>query len=110
MKRDEAEIDMQYDVIAAHEFCSNHKPELEKNDICGCFYCLRIFHPSEIKEWLVFDNPCDERGTAVCPYCDIDAVIGESSGYPITPEFLETMHDYWFESHNKNEDTKYDQL
>ena len=87
---------MKYDVITAHKFCSNHKTELEKDNACGCFYCKKIFHPSEIKEWLTFKNQCDGRGTAVCPYCGVDSVIGESSGFPITPDFLEEMHQYWF--------------
>lgn len=78
------------DYIAAHAFSINHKPELQKDRICGCFYCLKIYSPSEIKEWLD-----DTRGTAVCPYCGIDSVIGESSGYPITQEFLQKMYDYW---------------
>ena len=83
------------DYIAAHLFCGNHKPELEKDHVCGCFYCLNIFSPTEIEEWLIEDNPADKRGTAICPYCGIDSVIGESSGYPITKEFLQKMHDYW---------------
>lgn len=83
-------------VVEAHKFSSNHKPELEKDRICGCFSCLSIFPPSEITDWLIADNECDERGTAVCPYCDIDSVIGESSGYPITKEFLAAMQEYWF--------------
>ena len=41
-------------------------------------------------EWVDFDL------TALCPYCGIDAVIGESAGYPLTEEFLEKMRDYWF--------------
>lgn len=80
----------------AHTFSSNHKPELEKDDICGCFYCEEIFSPSEITEWLIHNNPCDKRGTAVCPHCGIDSVIGESSGYPITKPFLRAMKKYWF--------------
>lgn len=87
---------MKYDVIKAHEYSSNHKPELEKDTVCGCFYCKKIFHPSEIEEWIVCDNEIDRRGTAVCPYCGIDSVIGESSGFPITPDFLEEMYRYWF--------------
>ena len=82
---------------AAHKFSSNHKPELEKDRLCGCFYCLRIYSPSEIKEWLVEETAIDWRGTAICPYCDVDSVIGESSGYPITREFMEEMHQVWFE-------------
>lgn len=58
---------------------------------CGCFYCLKIFHPNEIIEWI------DEPGkTALCPFCEIDSVIGESSGFPITVEFLQQMQQYWF--------------
>ena len=82
---------------AAHKFSSNHKPELEKDRLCGCFYCLRIYSPSEIKEWLVEETAIDWRGTAIYPFCDVDSVIGESSGYPITREFMEEMHQVWFE-------------
>lgn len=80
----------------AHEGCTNHKPELEKDSRCGCFYCLKSYDPKEIEEWLIADNNADRRGTALCPYCGIDAVIGEYSGYPITKEFLEAMYQIWF--------------
>lgn len=75
----------------AHKFCANHKDALQKDKICGCFYCLQIFSPTEIIEWLK-----DTKGTAICPYCGIDSVIGEHSGYPITKEFLLEMNKYWF--------------
>lgn len=80
----------------AHLYSSNHKPELEKDSICGCFDCLTIFHPSEIKEWVIASTPIDWRGTAICPYCGVDAIIGESSGLPIEKEFLAAMHEHWF--------------
>jgi len=79
------------DAICAHEACSNHRAALEKDNVCGCFHCRRIFSPTEITDWLK-----DTAGTARCPYCGIDSVIGESSGYPITKEFLSSMHDVWF--------------
>ncbi len=91
------------DFRKAHAYSNNHKPELEKDSVCGCFYCLKIFHPSEIEDWLIEDDPADERGTALCPYCDIDAVIGESSGYPIKAEFLEGMNRMWFGTHEEEE-------
>jgi RimJ/RimL family protein N-acetyltransferase len=84
------------DAIEAHIFCSSNMPQLEKDSICGCFYCGRIFDPAEIDEWLIDDNPCDRLGTALCPYCGIDSVIGESSGYPITAEFMSAMNKEWF--------------
>ncbi len=87
---------MECDLKLAHRFSANHKPELEKDRICGCFYCLSIFNPSEINSWIFADNSIDKRGTAICPHCGIDSVIGESSGFPITKEFLREMRDYWF--------------
>ena len=83
-----------YDLIKAHEYCSEHRLQLEKDRKCGCFYCLNIFSPREINEWIRFDGDNDD--TAFCPNCGIDSVIGESSGFPITESFLKEMHDYWF--------------
>ena len=82
---------MKQDIIDAHEYCTNNKESLQGDSVCGCFYCLKIFSPSEIKRWIR-----DTTKTAVCPYCEIDSVIGESSGYPITKEFLGKMQKYWF--------------
>ena len=82
--------------IEAHHACSNHKEALSKDKVCGCFYCLRIFDPALIEDWIIDDNPIDRGGTAICPYCDVDAVIGKSSGYPITEEFLRGMKKVWF--------------
>lgn len=79
------------DYISAHKFSSNHKQQLLSDKKCGCFYCLKIFDPKEITNWIE-----DEDGTAICPYCGIDSVIGESSGYPITEEFLAKMQKHWF--------------
>lgn len=84
------------DVIEAHRFSNNHKEQLLQDKKCGCFYCMKIFDPKEIVIWLEDKNPCDKAGTAVCPYCGIDSVLGESSGYPITQEFLTEMNKYWF--------------
>ncbi len=79
------------DYIDAHQFSSNHKNQLLKDKTCGCFYCLAIFDPKEITEWI-----SDSNGTGICPYCGVDSIIGESSGYPITNEFLKEMRAYWF--------------
>jgi hypothetical protein len=88
---------MDNDCYIAHKYSSNHRAELEKDRICGCFDCLRIFSPSEIEEWVpeTMDGECV---TAVCPYCGDDSIIGESSGYPITKEFLKKMHDKWMKA------------
>ncbi len=75
----------------AHKHSTNHRKNLIKDNVCGCFHCLKIFAPMEITNWLN-----QGTGTALCPYCGIDSVIGESSGYPITKEFLEEMQKHWF--------------
>lgn len=78
------------DIIDAHKYSANHKAKLLKDKKCGCFHCMKIFSPSQINDWI------DDDETGLCPDCCMDAIIGESSGYPITKEFLEKMHDYWF--------------
>ena len=62
------------------------------SEICGCFYCMAAFPPSEIADWI------DEGKTALCPKCGIDAVIGSASGFPVERGFLRRMRRYWFES------------
>ncbi|MCL2462716.1 MAG: cytoplasmic protein [Defluviitaleaceae bacterium] len=81
---------MEADYIQAHKFSAYNKETLVKDNLCGCFYCLKVFDPKEITWWV------DKNNTAVCPYCLIDSIIGESSGYPITAEFLLKMKKYWF--------------
>lgn len=75
----------------AHKYSINNKEMLQNDSVCGCFQCLQIFSPAEITEWIK-----DSMGTALCPYCSVDSVIGESSGYKITKEFLAKMKKHWF--------------
>lgn len=77
--------------IAAHKHSIRHRDEIEASETCGCFYCRKIYPPSEIEEWT------DDGATALCPKCGIDSVIGAGSGYPITEKFLGEMHRHWFE-------------
>ncbi len=79
-------------VLEAHQHCTNQKEALQIPQKCGCFYCLRVFDSKSVTDWIITEK--EEK--AVCPHCGIDSVIGESSGYSITPEFLRQMHDYWF--------------
>lgn len=80
------------DISNAHKYAFQNKPYLLHDSRCGCYYCLKIFSPIEITRY-ADDNSI---GTAICPYCGVDAVIGESSGFPIAIEFLEKMHNKWF--------------
>ena len=81
------------EIIKAHEFSSYNYEDLKKGTLCGCFYCGKIFNADEIDVWT---PEADGAKTALCPYCGIDSIIGENSGYPITDEFLEKMRKYWF--------------
>jgi hypothetical protein len=89
------------DIIAAHQNSSNHRESVLASDVCGCFYCLSIFSPSEIEDWVDAredETNISETGqTVLCPRCGIDSVLGSASGYPITREFLQKMKDYWFQ-------------
>ena len=78
------------DVISAHKFSSQHRAQIQTSEICGCFYCLQMFSPSKIVEWV------DSEQTALCPKCGIDSVVGSASGEPLTQNFLKEIHDQWF--------------
>ena len=78
------------DLIYAHQLCNSNQEKLKDAQVCGCFYCLRIFDPKEI----VWED--EEDHTAMCPYCGIDSVLPESATLPITKAFLKKMHEFWF--------------
>lgn len=80
------------DLELAHKYCTNNKEILKGNKVCGCFYCKKIFKSDEIKDYID-----DANDTALCPYCGIDSIIGECEDIKITNEFLELMHNRWFE-------------
>jgi hypothetical protein len=79
-------------ILDAHKHSSDHRGEIEASDSCGCFYCLAIFNPEKIERWIWIDH----GGTAICPKCGIDSVIGSASGLPIEIGFLKRMKDHWF--------------
>ena len=91
---------MKPDFVRAHVHSSNHRDEILRSTVCGCFYCRRIFGPASIEDWIDIEDWKDfDDGvgtTALCPKCGIDSVIGSASGFPVTPEFLARMNRYWF--------------
>jgi Zn finger protein HypA/HybF involved in hydrogenase expression len=79
---------------AAHKHSIFNKAEVLASTSSGCFYCLHMFSPVDIKDWIEENN---KEETALCPYCGIDAVLGCASGYPVSDiTFLETMNKRWF--------------
>lgn len=69
----------------------NHA-EISASAVCGCFSCLATFPPAEIERWFN-----EGAGTAVCPECQIDSVLGSASGLPVDDrDFLKAMQSRWF--------------
>ena len=77
----------------AHAASFGNRASVEASTRVGCFYCQRIFHPALIHRWTL------ERigkQTAWCPHCGIDSILGNATGFPITPAFLGRMRQSWF--------------
>lgn len=84
------------DLVKAHCHSMNNQKEIEESSLCGCFYCLNVYPPTDIKEWV---DDIGDGQTAICPHCLVDSVIGDKSGYPVTDKaFLEAMKDRWMNS------------
>jgi len=83
-----------FDYKTAHKHSSHHRKEIFQSAECGCFSCLAVFGPQDIKNWT--DAEGGEGQTALCPRCEVDAVIGTASGFPINMPFLEAMKSRWF--------------
>jgi hypothetical protein len=77
-------------VREAHKHSSCHRAELLASELCGCFSCMAVYPPNDITDWV------DDGQTALCARCGIDSVIGTSSGFPITVDFLEEMNRHFF--------------
>ena len=76
----------------AYLHATDNRAELNASAVAGCFYCLETYAPSRIDRWLV-----EGAGTACCPDCSIDSVLGDASGLPVSdPEFLMAMNRAWF--------------
>lgn len=92
------------ELLEAHGHTTGNRAELEASGICGCCYCLDIFSPDEVTTFTgadisAFDNPdATFVETAVCPRCGSEALLGDKSGYAITPQFLGRMHQAWFQA------------
>lgn len=82
------------DLEAAHERSINHRTAVLASEQCGCFSCLALFAPDEIRAWVDEDGGVGQ--TALCPRCGIDSVIGSASGFELGPEFLARMKARWF--------------
>ena len=67
-----------------------NRSELRNSEACGCFYCEKVFSPTEITDWV------DDGETPMCPYCGIDSVLASASGFQLSKHLLQRMNAYWF--------------
>lgn len=74
----------------AHLHTIYNREEIEVSDNCGCISCQRIFPASEVEDYI------DGGITGMCPYCNIDAVIGDASGIKITNELFAELNKKYF--------------
>jgi hypothetical protein len=64
---------------------------------------MHIFPADEIVAWdgleiSNFEDPDSlAGGTALCPYCGSDSVLGDKSGFPVDADFLVRMSEAWFQ-------------
>ncbi len=91
------------DLLAAYRHTTDNRAEIEASQVCGCCACVTTFPPDDIVAWSgidvsSFDDPESlSGGTALCPHCGREAVIGDKSGYRIEPGFLTEMNEAWFQ-------------
>lgn len=76
---------------AAHYSMHNRK-QVEDAQVCGCYHCLKVFSPSEIKEYTDVEDKLDD--TVICPHCDVDCVLPEMN-IKLTEESLSAIRKYW---------------
>ena len=76
-------------MIQDHSY--QNKKEIEKSKDCGCFFCLCMLKPEDIKKWV------DNGETAICPRCGIDSVIGDGSGVKVSAALLTKLYFERFE-------------
>lgn len=60
---------------------------------CGCFHCGRIFAGSLVDAW---EQEQHGEATALCPFCDTDAVITGTDEFPVTTALLSLLYMEWF--------------
>ena len=73
-----------------HAYSSHNKKLIDTADKCYCFYCKSCIGRDEIKTFI------DNGQTALCPKCDIDAIIPDNLGETVDEEIISEMNEYWF--------------
>ena len=81
-----------------HKQSMFNKLKITKEQVCGCFYCMEIFLGEDIENWT------DNKRTAVCSFCEIDAVIFEHKEHVIEKNLLKALNKRFFTTNEKDFD------
>ena len=73
-----------------HTYASHNKKLIDTADKCYCFYCKSSMQKDEIKNYI------DDGQTALCPKCEIDAIIPDSIEDTVDEQMISEMNEYWF--------------
>jgi hypothetical protein len=79
------------DIRMAPKLAIHNKINLSMVSECVCYYCFKVFKPSEIVEYV--DK---EKDTALCPHCSVDAVLPIYEESEKDESMLKQIHNYWF--------------
>ncbi|MEQ1784259.1 MAG: cytoplasmic protein [Hyphomonadaceae bacterium] len=72
------------------KFTTANREQVEASDLCVCMDCQEYFPSGTVERFL-------RDGTAFCPSCGNDAVVGDASGLPIFDAgFLDAVNSQWF--------------
>lgn len=77
-----------------------HRSEILNAEVCGSYYCRKIFNPILIKDWTDYKNDqgkaCDTGRTVLSPYYGIDAVIAAPADQVVDHATLMELHKIMF--------------
>ena len=82
--------DMQSKLYHSHTI--RNREEINLSEYCHCICCTKSY-PSPIVINFIKDG---DGETALCPYCGIDSIIGDSCGLEINQEILTELNKRWF--------------
>lgn len=87
-KREKRKLRM--DAIRKHS--TDNQPDIVASEICGCYSCMNMFSPEEIKDYA----PGYVFATAKCPVCGRKTVLPEHPDYKLTRHLLNELRQHYF--------------
>jgi hypothetical protein len=86
MTADQTQAQPEWDYRTAATMSYRNKSRIEADTPCGCYFCLTEFKGADVEDWT------DDGETALCPRCDIDAVLPGVT----EQDNLQAAHIHWF--------------